>query len=81
MKDVKSIKTFLAKYLPRDTSTILLAALLGILVSLYNECFFLIQTEFNLDNTTISSIKMFVLIVVFVVALLTYLISIDSQEK
>ena len=81
MKDLKSIKTLLATYFPRDTSTIFLAALLGILVSVYNELFFLIKAEYKVEDTTLSTVKLLVLFVVFVVVLLIYLISLNSQEK
>lgn len=81
MKDYKSVKTFLSKYLPRDTSTIFLAALLGVLVSVYNELFFLIKIKYELADITLSSIKLLVLIVVFLIVLITYIISLNSQEK
>ena len=81
MKEKKSVKTFLSKYLPRDTSTIFLAALLGILVSVYNELFILIKLKYELSDMTISTIKLFVLILVFFVVLMTYKISLNLQEK
>lgn len=81
MKEKEHFKTLLSKYLPRDTSTIFLAALLGILVSAYNEVFFLIKIGLEINDQIISVIKLVTLTVGFIVVMIIYRISINSKEN